>query len=199
MIKTVNNLPDGLSGPLTLHVNDENQPITARNIVLLLLFLYTEDPNEAAEHVIHTWYSALIPQATLDALRGRPMRKIDAALIQCFKTHGIDIAREPDQEELKKMCYGELQCSGGTTLQLTLKLAMWLGIRDFFDPPEGMTAATARSIRRAVTKLPSRQDFRERRMFFMRPADRLCNDRFQDDGILLPFGASRESHTIPNP
>ncbi|PFH56468.1 hypothetical protein XA68_16469 [Ophiocordyceps unilateralis] len=62
-----------------------------------------------------------------------------------------------------------------------------------------MTPERAREARSAVTVNEDRKDWRDRIFCCQRPAHRLCLLRFRQDGILLPFGASRDDFTEPNP
>ncbi|XHG09041.1 hypothetical protein AWENTII_012120 [Aspergillus wentii] len=50
-----------------------------------------------------------------------------------------------------------------------------------------------------VTLASSRTDFRDRLMYRLPPSWRLAKLRFRKDGVLLPFGDSREDFTVPNP
>lgn len=68
VVKTIISLPKGFSGGLSVDINDRDMDIVARNIIFLLLFYTIEDAEEAAECVLHLWYSALIPQACLQTL-----------------------------------------------------------------------------------------------------------------------------------
>lgn len=61
MVKTIASLPEGFSSGLRVDINDQDMDIVARNIIYLLLFYTIDDAEEAADCVLHLWYSTLVP------------------------------------------------------------------------------------------------------------------------------------------
>ncbi|OBS15940.1 hypothetical protein FPOA_12899 [Fusarium poae] len=69
----------------------------------------------------------------------------------------------------------------------------------FLDVPGGLTAKKANEIRTAVTLTESRVDYRGRSFLFLPSSHRIARYRFRQNGLLLPFGASRREFQQPNP
>ncbi|ROW09323.1 hypothetical protein VPNG_05867 [Cytospora leucostoma] len=79
VVKTIASLPEGFSSGLKVDINDLDMDIVARNIIFLLLFYTLEDGEEAAECVLHLWYSTLIPPwclLKLDSLKDLIVRSV---------------------------------------------------------------------------------------------------------------------------
>jgi len=63
-----------------------------------------------------------------------------------------------------------------------------------------MTLEYAKEIRKATTLAPERADYRDRWYFKETfPFTRVAKQRFQEDGLLLPFGHPRQGFDVPNP
>ena len=71
VLKTVVSIPQSYDRPITLVVNDMDMDVVARNLIILLIALVTEDEAEAAECMIHLWYSALVRPSDIDILTTR--------------------------------------------------------------------------------------------------------------------------------
>jgi hypothetical protein len=71
---------------------------------------------------------------------------------------------------------------------------------EFLEVPEGMTIEDATQIRSAVTLDSERADYRDRWFFKdASPFMRIAKQRFQEDGLLLPFEHPRIAFNKPNP
>jgi hypothetical protein len=152
---------------------------------MLLLTLMIIDPVEAAETVLHFWYSALV--RPIDFLRVQLLRPIIEGV--CNKI--TDQAAGP----LQAKTFTFDSCS----VRVVLKKEGWTALLAFLNVPVGLTTQRAHKIRIAVTMAPHRLDFRPRDLMLQQPEHRICKERFREDGILLPFGYSRKKFTIPNP
>jgi hypothetical protein len=178
-------------------MNDREFDVVARNTVLLLLALTAQDSTDIqrttilfdfAEALIHVWYSALIPSRILLHLQDRVKPMIADV---CSR-----IANKPPNTILAKTW----EISTGRSLRLALKKEDWLKLPEFLDIPDDMTLRDATQIRRAVTLAPERADYRDRWYFKdASPFMRVAKQRFQEDGLLLPFGHPRMAFDIPNP
>ncbi|RAH49614.1 uncharacterized protein BO95DRAFT_450149 [Aspergillus brunneoviolaceus CBS 621.78] len=71
VIKTVADLPTAYSGPLDITINDQVEDVVIRNVILLLVALVVDDPNEAIDCIIHLWYSTLVRQSDIRVLSDR--------------------------------------------------------------------------------------------------------------------------------
>lgn len=178
-------------------MNDLEFDVVARNTILLLLALTIQDsttveasttPLSNAEVLIHVWYSALFPSYVLSQLQDR-VKPLIAEV--CSK-----ITHKPSSTTLGKTW----KFSDGRTLRLVLKQKDWLRLADFLNVPEGLSVKDAAAIRRTVTLAPERLDYRDRWYFKeASPFMRIAKQRFQEDGILIPFGHSRRAFDTPNP
>jgi hypothetical protein len=87
---------------------------------------------------------------------------------------------------------------GRCSLRLVLKEESWTALLSYFSLPSGLTSKQAREKRIAVTKAEQQQEiFRD--FCVLHPQHCVCKEKYRDDGIILPFGSSREDFTVPNP
>lgn len=66
VVRTLVSLPLEYKNTVQLVINDLDIDIVARNFVLLITAIRSHDEKEAAEHMIHLWYSALVRQTDAD-------------------------------------------------------------------------------------------------------------------------------------
>jgi hypothetical protein len=178
-------------------MNDLEFDVVARNTILLLLALTIQDSTivessttslSTAEVLIHVWYSASIPSYVMSLLQDRVKPLITEA---CSK-----IANKPPSTTLGKTW----EFSQGRTLRLILKQKDWFRLADFLDLPEDLSLEKAATIRRDVTLAPERLDYRDRWYFKdTSPFMRIAKQKFQEDGILIPFGHPQTAFDKPNP
>lgn len=185
VVKTVASLSQSYTKDLSIVINDSDFDVVARNIIMLFLALAVPNEQEAAESVLHLWYSALIRPIDMQHLESlRPL--IEDV---CTKIAGCNS--------------GTLQAKtftfGSWTLRVVLKKEAWIELLESLSVRKGLSTEQAHEIRVAVTKAPHRLDYRHRDLMFQLPEHRICKERFREDGILVPFSYSRGSFTIPNP
>ena len=82
---------------------------------------------------------------------------------------------------------------------MVLTKEQWDHLLPYFEIPEGLLVAQAQVIRLSTTLAPERKDYLERTLLSKPPAWRVCSVKFQNDGMLLPFGSSRQEFESPNP
>lgn len=186
VIKTLGSLPTAYGGRMKVVLNDKSFDVTARNAILLLILLLANDENEAISCMLHIWYSAFLTRSHVDYLRLRIRPLIEAA---CEEIEDDD----PDGILKKKFS------SGARSVSLTFTKAEWDALLSLCSEQTDLTTAQASQVRTASTLAPAALDNREARLIFFTGPRRVCEHRFLEDGILLPFGYSREDHTIPNP
>lgn len=167
-------------------MNDRDGDIVGRNVIMLLLVLTEDDAVVATENIIHLWYSAFIPQSLQDVLKGKIYELVQGI---CSKIEG----KSSDAILAKTWTFGS------RSLRLVLTKEQWFNILSSLEPPPDLTVERAREIRRNITLADQRLDFRERKYFAQSPGHRASAQKFREDGVLLPFGTSRASFTIPNP
>lgn len=136
--------------------------------------------------MLHIWYSALIPVEVLQSLQDNILPLIKDV---CTKIQ----PKPPSSLQAKTWRYGT------RSLRLVLRKEQWIRLQQFFNVPEGLSAALAQKIRKSVMLAPGRRDYVDRALYTQPPAWRVCTMKFREDGILLPFGSSRKGFDIPNP
>ena len=197
IVRTIASLPHDMKQQFDVTMNDLEFDVMARNAILLLLALTAQDstavetsttPLSNAETLIHVWYSASFPSHVLSQLQDRVKPLITEV---CSK-----IPHKPSNTTLGKTW----TFSDGRSLRLVLKQKDWFRLADFLDVPENLSLEDAAVIRRNVTLAPERLDYRDRWHFKeASPFMRIAKQKFQEDGILIPFGHPRRAFDTPNP
>ncbi|KAI9731728.1 MAG: hypothetical protein M1834_004517 [Cirrosporium novae-zelandiae] len=185
VVKSLSGLPATYTGQCDVVINDRDPDIVARNVILLLTAL-NFSPDVAATIMVHVWYSTLIPAATLQLLRRDVLPLIEEV---CAK-----IQAKPAATLLSKIWK-----YGTRSLRLVLRKQQWDDILSYFEVPDSLSTVQAQSIRTLTTLAPEREDYFHRSLYTQPPAWRVCSLKFRQDGILLPFGSSREAFDTPNP
>ncbi len=185
VVKTLAELPKPYTGHCQVVVNDRDQDIVFRNAILLLTALHFS-PTAATAIMLHLWYSALIPTKMLRALQEMILPRIEDV---CTK-----IQAKPANTFLSKKW-----TFGARSVRLVLKKEGWNRLRSYFDVPKGLSTAQAQAIRTSITLAPERKDYVDRALYSQPPTWRVCMMKFRQDGILLPFGWSRDEFDTPNP
>ncbi|APA07182.1 hypothetical protein SS1G_04092 [Sclerotinia sclerotiorum 1980 UF-70] len=185
VVKSIIGLPVAYTGKCEIVINDRDFDIVARNAILLLTALLF-DPMEAADIMLHTWYSAFVPESVLQKVQERILPLIEDV---CMKV------RDRPESSLQSKTW----TFGTRKLSLTLPKASWDLLPSFLKVPSGLTASQARKVMVETTLAPSRKDYIDRAFYIKPPAWRVCAVKFRTDGILLPFGNSRKEFNTPNP
>ncbi|KAF4626516.1 hypothetical protein G7Y89_g11646 [Cudoniella acicularis] len=185
VVKTISELTTKFGGKCEVVVNDRDFDIVARNAILLLSALVFE-PMMAAPIMIHIWYSALIPKKFYRLLQDHVLPLIEDV---CAKIR----AKPSEKLQSKTWTYGK------RSLKLVLEKKQWDKLPFYLKVPAGLTAAKAQNIRRSVMLAPERKDYVDRTAYNRPPSWRVCFMKFREEGILAPFGMSREDFSTPNP
>ncbi|KAI1101065.1 hypothetical protein F4804DRAFT_317033 [Jackrogersella minutella] len=186
LLVTLASMGDGCRSPMRIYMNDRDGDIVGRNATMLLLALTEDDSTVVADNIIHTFYSAFIPQSLYETLQGKIRDMVQDV---CKKIE----AKAPDTVLAKTWTFGS------RSLRLVLAKKQWFELLASLELPPGLTIEKAHQIRQSVTLAAERVDFRERSYFSQTPGERTSGQRFRESGVLLPFGAPRDSFTIPNP
>jgi len=136
--------------------------------------------------MIHTWYSASLRPSDMAILetRIRPLIE-DVVHMISNKTSAVS--------QRKTWTFGQNTCT------VEVGTASWTRLLHYLKNIPDLTMERAQQIRSRITLAPERVDYRDRHMLALPPARRLCMQRFREDGLLLPFGASRLPFSVPNP
>lgn len=186
LVKTVVQLPASYNQPINIVINDRDLDIVTRNVIMLLLAITAEHQDEVIDCMIHVWYSALIRDADLIILNQKIRPLIEGV---CNKIRG-----KPATTVL-----GKTWTFGQRSLRLVLEKSSWERVLCFLDIPDGLTTKKANNARTAITTAEARVDYRDRFFLFLPFSHRVARHRFRQDGLLLPFGASRSEFKQPNP
>lgn len=188
VITTIAQIPHNYKKPIEVTINDHDIDVVARNVIMLLIAFVVKEVDRAAECIIHIWYSALIRQSDFDILQQQIRPMIQNV---CQKTEG-----KPGSSLLSKTWAFD-----NRSLKLVLQMSAWDALLTFIDNRNGLTAEKAVQVRKAVTLAEDEEskDFRDRHLSFQSDFHRVALTRFQEDGLLLPFGAPRDDFKHPNP
>ena len=137
--------------------------------------------------MIHVWYSAFLRASDVAILRGRIRPNIEDI---CGKI----------QDKPSGLVLGKTWKLAQHSCRIELTKESWGKVLLYLDNVQSLSSHRADQIRSAVTLAPERVDYRERFMLAsLTPAHRICMQRFREDDILLPFGASRLGFNVPDP
>lgn len=167
-------------------MNDFDPDIVARNVIMLLIALTVDNFDEAADSIIHIWYSALIRESDLSILQQQIRPLIESV---CGKI----------KDKAPNSLLGKTWTFGTRSLRLVLEKSSWDSLLSYMNIPTGLSAGRANEIRKAVTFAKSRKDYRDRNFLFQSASRRIAKNQYWRDGILLPFGTSRFDFQEPNP
>lgn len=186
VITTIANLPDDFTGTCRVVINDRDFLTIARSTLFLMIAVRCQ-PQVAAEMILHLWYSPLITKEMSWKLRSEFI----------IQMHGIFFKASNDPNNLMQE---HTWRTGTSELQATLTNKQWLHLfNDFFVSHLNMTAEQAMELRSSVMASEITTDEFEFHCFEHPPGWRVSRKRFREEGMLLPFGASRDAFTVPNP
>ena len=186
VVETIHELPLQYEKKITFHINDKDFDIVARNLIITLLAFVAPTEPQVVDSMLHIWYSAMITEAQLDLIRLYLRPLIDHVVTR--------IATKCDDAIL-----GKTWSFAAGSCRAELTKVQWNLLLSFLDVPSGLSTEKAQEIRRAITMSPERTDHLHRHLSAQKPVHRVCLQRFRHDGILLPFGHSRQPFVVPNP
>ncbi|PBK94164.1 hypothetical protein ARMGADRAFT_965842 [Armillaria gallica] len=175
VVKTINGLPENYSGTIKIVLNDKNPMAVCRILLILSMLGIIEDVEEAAEHVLHLWYSVFLPIS--------------------FLTHVSPLLARA--ATLKHLDGTPAPLTSSTTIYTKLQLD---SIKILFVQlsKKEMEYAAAKKELNSTMNAPERIDYRERQYASLRPSHRVALDAWRRSGMLLPFGAINDHVSIPN-
>ena len=185
LVKSLIGLPKTYPGSCEIILNDDDADIVARNAILLLV-AFRFEPEVATPLMLHVWYSALIPADMLHSLQNE--------ILPLIKEVCTRIQAKPAQALLS-----ETWTFGTRSLRLVLTKIQWDRLPSYLEVPNGLCMAGAQTIRALKTSPPAMKDYVDRVLLKKPPAWRACAMKFRRDGLLCPFGSSREEFDTPNP
>jgi hypothetical protein len=151
----------------------------------LLLIALRYEPEVAAQMMLHLWYSAGITEdmnAKIESDICLPLVSLYISSMDKPLSFPVERTWTYGTRSLQiKLTNRDLLEIGGCLMGTNLKMEQ------------------ANEIRLHTVMAPHRKDYLERALHRLPPAWRVAALKFREDGILLPFGASRDAYTVPNP
>lgn len=167
-------------------INDHEPHVVVRNVIMCVLAASISDVDQASECITHVWYSALIRQTDLDLLKAHVLPLVSEV---CLKI----------KDEPLSGLHSETWQAGKCSLRVAMSKEAWQLLLSCLTVRPGLTLRQAQALRLAIVNDPARQDTYDRTTVKQSPAHRVSKQKFREDGIILPFGYSREEFVIPNP
>ena len=184
IIKSIVGIPDNYNGTALCIVNDRDQIIVARNVVMLLTSLVFP-PVVAAEIMLHIWYSA----------------RLRLRMLQNVKDHVRPLIAQVLKESEQRKHYTLLSGTwtfGSRVLSLCLCKGQWeyiLMMLDAKHPVSNSEVHKQQYMKLNATAL----DTLEHRLLQMPPSWRVSIVKMRESGMLLPFGCCLDQYSCQNP
>ncbi|KAL8816065.1 MAG: hypothetical protein Q9223_004868 [Gallowayella weberi] len=182
-IYSINGIPNTYEGTCTSVLNDMNIRVAARNIVMLLISAQLQ-PLEAAEVILHVWYSARLDHGMLAA--------IDIHVTKLIAEVAFKIRSKSDN-----VVHSKTWTFGSTEVTVRLYKQQWTTLLQILGAKHDTTKTEEE--RRKVVLAPHRVDYRDRELLNLSGSGRLCSLKFREAGVLAPFGATMEHFKFSNP
>ncbi|KAK0861635.1 hypothetical protein LTR87_016882 [Friedmanniomyces endolithicus] len=186
VLETIRSVPQTYGKTVSVHINDKDFDIVARNLIITLAAFVAPDHAQAVDCMLHIWYSAMITPAHADFLQTKLRPLISDVVLKIER-------KAPDA------VLGKTWIFSAETCRAELTKSQWDSLLPYFEVPAALTTERAQQIRTAITLTPECHDHRDRHLCAQKPAHRACLWEFREDGILLPFSSSREPFVVPNP
>lgn len=188
-MKTINHIPPTYKQKIEVVLNELNTDIVLRNAVMLLLaFLYPD--GEASELIIHFWYSAALPfEMYMNGIAERVLPLIKGV---CYSLEG----------EANGSVFSKTWDFGQSSLRLTLMKHQWARLLDQLELKYTLPIADAIKERENVMVdglNESQKDIVDQVAFLRNTFHRLCDKKWRETGLLLPFSHERKGFDVPNP
>ncbi|KAL8852427.1 MAG: hypothetical protein Q9221_002657 [Calogaya cf. arnoldii] len=167
-MSTINGLPKTYEGETTCLLNDKNLNVVARNVVMLLIAAQLP-PVEAAETILHVWYSARLTKDLNLKIKDRSDKILQS----------------------KRWTFR----SAEVTVRLTKP--QWKTALSIIDAKHDLSKTEEERLK--VVLAPHRLDCRERELHSLSGFSRLCSVRFRETGVLAPLASVLELFDSPNP
>ncbi|KUJ10494.1 uncharacterized protein LY89DRAFT_558780, partial [Mollisia scopiformis] len=187
VMKTVVSLPDSYRNRCNVHVNDRDEYVVFRAIMILLLVLLYPDGN-ASELVLHLWYSGRLPQSMYK-------RGITDWLIPKLSEA---FAKSLNEKAPPDKVFAHSFTNGTSTVTVRLTSRMWLNMLVVLERPKETELGEEVRLECMLTAEPEKP-WVQYNMHMKDPAYRLGELRYRTTGLLLPFGARDEHFDTMNP
>jgi hypothetical protein len=188
-MKTINQISPTYKQKIEVVLNELDTDIVLRNAVMLLLaFLF---PNgEASELIIHFWYSAAL--AFEMYMSGIAERVVPLIKEVCYSL----------EEEANNAVFSKKWEFGQSFLRLTLRKHQWVSFLDQLELKHTLPIADAIKERKSVMAdglNEAQKDVIDQVALTRNTFHRLCDNKWRETGLLLPFAHGRHGFNVPNP
>lgn len=157
--------------------------VVCRNVVILLIAVLLP-PVEAADVILHVWYSGQITSSILKILKGS-IRALIADVVEKIKSKKDDILLS------KTWTFGPREVS------VRLYKKQWSFLLKMVDSHHDVLETEKHRLH--VMLNASRLDHQERHLISQTPAGRVCSHRMRKTGVLVPFGYCLAQFQCSNP
>ena len=154
-----------------------------RNVVILLLAALLP-PAEAADVMLHVWYSGRITSSMLEPLKG------------CVRGLIADVVGKIKNKE-DNILLSKTWTFGPREISARLYRTQWSFLLKMLDSHHEV--GETEKHRLYVMLNTSRLDNQERHLHSQSPALRLCSHKMRKTGVLVPFGSCLEQFQHSNP
>lgn len=183
VICSINELSSSYKDTCTIVVNDKNYNVVARNVTMLLLAAQLP-PVDAAELILHIWYSGRLSQSMLVAIEKYVKEPVADVVAKIKGKSDVNI-------QSKKWTYGAV------TMTVCLYKPQWITLLQILEAKHEVQKTEEE--RRKVVLAPTRIDYREREFYKLSGPRRMCSTKFRKTGILAPFGSCLDQFESSNP
>ena len=183
VVETVNQLPKKYQKICTCVLNDRDDVIVCRNIILLLVAMLLP-PVVASDIMLHIWYSARLKPHMLQA--------IDKHVTPLV----VDVVSRIKRKS-KRVILSKTWTFGSRVLSARLYKDQWTSLLAMVSTHHDFEEAEKN--RRYIMLNETRLDTRESLYYSLPPLRRLCADTMRESGVLLPFGSLLDAFSVPNP
>ncbi|KAG8525730.1 uncharacterized protein KY384_000490 [Bacidia gigantensis] len=183
LIHTMKTIPSSYTRMSTAVLNDKEDLVTARNVILLLMSVMVVS-EDLPEMMLHLWYSARIPAKLANILR-EDITPLVATVVQKIQSR--------DETTVQAKTW----LKGTVSLRVCLLKHQWEFILKTLTTE--LTLVGSESNRKAVVLHDTRIDYRERHDLNLSPPLRSCAHKLRVTGVLLPFGSCDQRFNMPNP
>ena len=180
---SVNGLPDTPDSTCNVFVNDMNHIVVARNITMLLLAAQLP-PLDAAELILHVWYSARLSRYMVAAIKKYATEPIADVVAQ------IQDVPE-DSMQAKTWSFGAVE------VNVCLLKQQWTALLKILEAEHDLSKTEAE--RQKVVLDTDFEDMRDYDYCLWSGSRRVTSRRFSETGVIVPFGTCIALFECPNP
>ena len=150
----------------------------------MLLLAAQLPPVDAAELILHIWYSGRLSQSMLAAIEKYVKEPVADVVTKIKGISDVNM-------QSKKWTYGAV------TMTVCLYKSQWITLLQILEAKHEVQKTEEE--RRKVVLAPTRIDYRERELYSLSGPRRMCSTKFRETGILAPFGSCLDQFDCSNP